>query len=76
MSILKFSDGEQFDTSGPLRKEVRYDGWYVLGNGTMIPMKDEKAADNYLTDMRVKIIKESPDPRKEFLNQINKILKG
>ncbi len=48
MSILKFSDGESFDTSGPLRKEERKDGWYILGNGLLIPMTDERAADNYL----------------------------
>jgi hypothetical protein len=44
-SILRFSDGEEFDTSGPLRKEERYDGWYVIGNGKLIPAKDEEDAD-------------------------------
>ena len=48
MSKLKFTDGEEFDTSGPLRKEERYDGWYVLGNNMLIPMRDEKTADEYL----------------------------
>lgn len=38
MSILKFTDGETFDLSGPLRLEERYDGWYVLGNNKMIPV--------------------------------------
>jgi hypothetical protein len=36
MSILKFSDGEEFDLSGPLRVEERSDGWYVLGEGKMM----------------------------------------
>jgi hypothetical protein len=36
MSILKFSDGEVFDTSGELRTELRSDGWYILGNGFLI----------------------------------------
>jgi len=36
MSIIKFSDGEVFDTSGDLRTELRSDGWYVLGNGFLI----------------------------------------
>ena len=40
-STLKFSDGEEFDLSGPLRLEKRYDGWYVLGNNKMIPVRDE-----------------------------------
>jgi hypothetical protein len=36
MSKLKFSDGEEFDLSGPLRVELRYDGYYVLGNNMMM----------------------------------------
>lgn len=35
MSKLKFSDGEEFDLSGPLRVELRYDGYYVLGENMM-----------------------------------------
>ena len=34
---LRFSDGEEFDTSGPWRAEKRSDGWYVLGHDTMAP---------------------------------------
>jgi hypothetical protein len=48
MSKLKFSDGMEFDTSGELRKELRSDGWYVLGNGMLIPAKDEAEADEIL----------------------------
>jgi hypothetical protein len=36
MSLLKFSDGEQFDLSGPLRVELRSDGYYVLGENMMV----------------------------------------
>lgn len=36
--VLTFSDQESFDTSGELRAEERYDGWYVLGNNMMIPV--------------------------------------
>lgn len=36
MSLLKFSDGEEFDLSGPLRVELRYDGYYVLGENMMV----------------------------------------
>jgi hypothetical protein len=36
MSKLKFSDGEEFDLSGPLRVELRYDGYYVLGENIMV----------------------------------------
>lgn len=50
MSTLRFTDGESFDLSGPIRKEERYDGWYVLGDGKMIPVKDEDEAD-YLIEI-------------------------
>ena len=36
MSQLKFSDGMEFDLSGPLRVELRSDGYYVLGQGMMM----------------------------------------
>jgi hypothetical protein len=48
MGILRFSDGEQFDTLGPIRKEERYDGWYVLGDGKMIPVRDEEEANRVI----------------------------
>jgi len=41
MSILKFNDGEEFDLSGFLRVEERYDGWYVVGENRLIPVRDE-----------------------------------
>ena len=48
MTTLKFSDGEEFDLSGSLRKECRKDGLYVLGENMMIPIKDEQEADDYI----------------------------
>ena len=48
MSILRFTDGESFDTSGPIRKEERYDGWYVMGGGLLIPVPTEKEADELI----------------------------
>lgn len=38
--MLRFSDGMTFDTSGPLRLECRSDGWYVVGQGMMMAVKD------------------------------------
>lgn len=38
-SKLQFSDGEEFDLSGPLRVEERKDGFYVIGEGRMIPVR-------------------------------------
>lgn len=35
---LTFSDGMTFNTSGPLRLVKRSDGWYVVGEGTLIPV--------------------------------------
>ncbi len=52
MSILRFSDGEEFDTSGPIRKEERRDGWYVIGDGRLIPVRDEEEADRLLEKSR------------------------
>ena len=52
MSRLRFSDGEEFDTSGPIRKEERYDGWYVIGDGKLIPVRDEEEADRLLEKSR------------------------
>ena len=40
MSILRFSDGEEFDTSVELQLTLRNDGWYVIGNGLLIPVRD------------------------------------
>ena len=40
MSILKFSDGEEFDTSVELQLTLRKDGWYVIGSGLLIPVRD------------------------------------
>ena len=41
MSKLKFSDGEEFDLSGPLRIEERSDGWYVLGENKMMAVASQ-----------------------------------
>jgi hypothetical protein len=48
MTTLKFSDGEEFDLSGPLRKECRIYGWYVLGQNMLIPVKNEKDTGEYI----------------------------
>ena len=38
MSKLEFSDGMKFNTSGPLRLTHRSDGFYVVGEGKLIPV--------------------------------------
>ena len=52
--ILKFSDGETFDTSGELRKELREDGWYVIGNGLLIPVQSEQDAEKIINELKTK----------------------
>lgn len=44
MGTLRFDDGIEIDTSGELRLLELYDGWYVVGEGRLIPVKDEEAA--------------------------------
>jgi hypothetical protein len=44
MSKLRFKDGVTIDTSGELRTLQLNDGWYVIGKGYCIPVKDEQAA--------------------------------
>lgn len=41
MSILKFSDGVNIDTSGELRRLELPDGLYVIGKGICIPVESE-----------------------------------
>jgi len=46
--MLKFSDGMTFDTSGPLRAIHETDGWYVVGQGMLIPVRSKEEADKYI----------------------------
>jgi len=41
MSTLRFNDGISFDTSGPLRIICKRDGMYVVGEGMMVPVRDQ-----------------------------------
>lgn len=54
MSKLRFSDGMEFDTSGPLRKERRSDGLYIVGQGMLIPVSNDEEADKYLKKKKKK----------------------
>ena len=42
LSHLKFSDGMTIHTNGPLRTVEFSDGWYVVGEGKLIPVKSEE----------------------------------
>lgn len=41
---LRFSDGMEFDTSGPYRVTERSDGLYVLGRGLLCPVNSRTEA--------------------------------
>ena len=51
MSKLRFSDGIEIDTSGPFRKLKLKDGWYVVGDGVLLPAIDENEADDMVKQL-------------------------
>jgi len=56
---LKFSDGMEFDTSGPLRITSRSDGLYVVGNGQLIPVSSREEGEEIIK--RDRLEKESEE---------------
>ncbi len=52
MSTLTFSDGETFDTSVELQLTRRKDGWYVIGEGYLLPVKDIDEGRKRLKEMK------------------------
>ena len=52
MSILRFSDGVNIDTSGELRVLRLKDGYYVVGNGMLIPVQDRAEALKVIEEMK------------------------
>jgi hypothetical protein len=52
MATLKFNDGIQVKTDGPLRKLKLADGWYVTGQGFLIPVRDEHEADEQINQLK------------------------
>jgi hypothetical protein len=45
MSRITFNDGVSFDTSGRYRAEQRWDGWYMVGGGMLVPCQDRQEAE-------------------------------
>jgi len=58
--MLRFSDGQNLDTSGPLRITSLSDGLYVVGEGMSIPINSREEGNE--------IIRESKE-RKEKANK-------
>ena len=50
MTRLEFSDGISFETSGKPRIESRFDGWYVVGGGSLIPVSSRREAEATLRE--------------------------
>ena len=50
MSQLKFSDGMEFDLSGPLRVELRSDGYYVVGQNMMMAVNTFEQGQKIIAD--------------------------
>ena len=48
MTILRFTDGDEYHVGGPLRAEHRNDGWYVIGQDNLIPVDDREEAESIL----------------------------
>ncbi len=49
--MLRFNDGVNIDTSGPLRVLRLKDGYYVVGNGMCIPAVDREEAQELIKEM-------------------------
>ena len=48
---MKFSDGMEFDTSGQYRLPHRSDGWYVVGNGLLLPVNTPEDGQKGIVEM-------------------------
>ncbi len=49
---MKFSDGINVNTEGELRTLHVEDGWYVVGEGMLIPCADKDEAEAMLEEMK------------------------
>jgi hypothetical protein len=50
--MLRFSDGVNIDTSGPLRPLHLWDGWYVVGKGMLLPVESLQEARDEIAAMK------------------------
>ena len=49
---MRFSDGMKFDTSGPLRLTRRSDGWYIIGEGMLMPVDSPEEGREIIKEMQ------------------------
>lgn len=52
--MIKFSDGMEFNTQGELHTEKRKDGWYVVGNGMLIPVETKEEGEETIRKLKDK----------------------
>ena len=52
VSQLKFSDGMVIHTHGPIRTVEFSDGWYVVGEGKLIPVKNEEEGISFIDNLK------------------------
>lgn len=52
MTILQFSDGLNIDTSGALRAVRLRDGWYVVGEGYLIPVHNKAEGKEIIRELK------------------------
>jgi hypothetical protein len=52
--MLKFADGMHIETDGELRTLKLSDGWYVVGKGMLIPVRDKQEALDYIQEHKKK----------------------
>lgn len=57
---LHFSDGVNVNTSGPLRTLHLSDGWYVAGQGILMPCDDRADAENVLAELVARDLTSKP----------------
>jgi len=65
MGKLNFSDGEVFNTCGPVRAEQRKDGWYVMGRGMLIPVDSMAEAITLVCEYKAKALVAERDKRND-----------
>ncbi len=50
--MLRFSDGISIDTRGHLRPLKLHDGWYVVGEGSLMPVESLEEAKEVIRKMK------------------------
>ena len=54
---IQFNDGMTLNTSGPLRVVRKRDGFYVLGEGTALPVDSRQDGKEFIAELKNKGVK-------------------